>query len=287
MEKILETAYAKINLGLDVVGKRSDGYHEVRMVMQSVGLADTLEFIEAEGLKLDVLGSNLDSGADNLACKAAVLLAREAGINPNVHIKLHKKIFLAAGLAGGSSDAAAVLRGLNKLWGLKLSATDLRVLAAKLGSDIPFCIEGGTALAEGRGEIITDLPQSPEMVIVLAKPKIEVSTAWVYGNYQANEVLEKPDIDGIIAALEVGNADALLTSCGNVLESVTINKEPVIATIKQRMVRAGAAYALMSGSGPTVFAFAPDKAIAGDILEDLQDLDLETAITTTKTKERV
>ena len=308
MEKIYETAYAKINLGLDVLGKRSDGYHEVRMVMQSVGLSDAVEIEEGEGLVVETDHSGLAGGPDNLAWKAAELLARCCGKIPNVHIRLNKKIFLAAGLAGGSSDAAAVMRGLSRLWQLDLTAPELEKLAAELGSDIPFCITGGTALAEGRGEILTELPEAPELLLVLAKPKLEVATGWVYGNFRQQKVnqrpdidgiikaleqsatgllLQRPDIDGIIKALEQSATGLLLESCGNVLESVTIPAHPVIAEIKQKMLAAGATCALMSGSGPTVFAVAEKKEITERILTELSELDLETAVTTTVQKERI
>ena len=248
MEKIYETAYAKINLGLDVLGKRSDGYHEVRMVMQSVGLSDAVEIEEGEGLVVETDHS---------------------------------------GLAGGSSDAAAVMRGLSRLWQLDLTAPELEKLAAELGSDIPFCITGGTALAEGRGEILTELPEAPELLLVLAKPKLEVATGWVYGNFRQQKVNQRPDIDGIIKALEQSATGLLLESCGNVLESVTIPAHPVIAEIKQKMLAAGATCALMSGSGPTVFAVAEKKEITERILTELSELDLETAVTTTVQKERI
>lgn len=287
MEKIYETAYAKINLGLDVLGKRSDGYHEVRMVMQSVGLSDAVEIEEGEGLVVETDHSGLAGGPDNLAWKAAELLARCCGKIPNVHIRLNKKIFLAAGLAGGSSDAAAVMRGLSRLWQLDLTAPELEKLAAELGSDIPFCITGGTALAEGRGEILTELPEAPELLLVLAKPKLEVVTGWVYGNFRQQKVNQRPDIDGIIKALEQSATGLLLESCGNVLESVTIPAHPVIAEIKQKMLAAGATCALMSGSGPTVFAVAEKKEITERILTELSELDLETAVTTTVQKERI
>lgn len=287
MEKILETAYAKINLGLDVLGKRPDGYHEVRMVMQSIGLSDTVELTEGEGLTVTTGSSELPGGPSNLAWKAAELLARHCGKTPNVHISLNKKIFLAAGLAGGSSDAAAVLRGLNRLWRLRLNAAELERLAAELGSDIPFCITGGTALAEGRGELLSELPAAPTLQLVLAKPKLEVATAWVYGHFRQEQVQARPDIDGIIQALAQGAVTPLLAGCGNVLESVTIPAHPVIATIKKRMLAAGASYALMSGSGPTVFAVAPSQAIIGQILAALADLDLLTAVTTTVQKGRI
>ena len=287
MEKIYETAYAKINLGLDVLGKRPDGYHEVRMVMQSVGLSDAVEIEEGEGLVVETDHSGLAGGPDNLAWKAAELLARCCGKIPNVHIRLNKKIFLAAGLAGGSSDAAAVMRGLSRLWQLDLTAPELEKLAAELGSDIPFCITGGTALAEGRGEILTELPEAPELLLVLAKPKLEVATGWVYGNFRQQKVNQRPDIDGIIKALEQSATGLLLESCGNVLESVTIPAHPVIAEIKQKMLAAGATCALMSGSGPTVFAVAEKKEITERILTELSELDLETAVTTTVQKERI
>lgn len=287
MKKILETAYAKINLGLDVVGKRSDGYHQVRMVMQSIGLSDEVELEEGEGLNVLTGSSQLPGGPSNLAWKAAELLARHCGKTPNVHIRLNKKIFLAAGLAGGSSDAAAVLRGLNRLWNLRLSANDLEKLGAELGSDIPFCIRGGTALAEGRGEVLTDLPEAPQLMLVLAKPKLEVSTGWVYSNFRQEQVTKRPDIDGIIKALDQGSKEMLLASSGNVLESVTIPAYPIIEQIKQRMLMAGADYALMSGSGPTVFAVSKSQAVTERILNLLTDFDLETAVTTTVQKERI
>lgn len=168
-----------------------------------------------------------------------------------------------------------------------MTAPELEKLAAELGSDIPFCITGGTALAEGRGEILTELPEAPELLLVLAKPKLEVATGWVYGNFRQQKVNQRPDIDGIIKALEQSATGLLLESCGNVLESVTIPAHPVIAEIKQKMLAAGATCALMSGSGPTVFAVAEKKEITERILTELSELDLETAVTTTVQKERI
>ncbi|MDO4920362.1 MAG: 4-(cytidine 5'-diphospho)-2-C-methyl-D-erythritol kinase [Phascolarctobacterium sp.] len=283
MKTITETAYAKINLGLDIIGKRSDGYHEVSMIMQSVGLSDEIVISAGqgkEGITIATDMAGLSCGSDNLAYKAAELLARYAGINPHVHIALKKKIFLAAGLAGGSSDAAAVLRGLNKYWRLNLNADELRRLAAQLGSDIPFCIEGGTALATGRGEILTQLDDLSPAAVVLAKPKgLEVSTAWVYQHYNKGRVVHAPCIWQLQAHLQDG-ARALVPYMGNVLETVTIPAHPVIASIKAAMLGAGAYYALMSGSGPTVFALAPDQEAAANITAALADFSVETAITT-------
>lgn len=284
MKTITETAYAKINLGLDIIGKRSDGYHEVSMVMQSVGLSDEVVISAGQGKEAITVATDmadLSCGPDNLAYKAAELLAKHAGIKPDVHIALKKKIFLAAGLAGGSSDAAAVLRGLNKYWRLNLKASELQRLAAQLGSDIPFCIEGGTALATGRGEILTQLNDLPPAIVVLAKPKgLEVSTAWVYQHYNKGRVVHAPCIWQLQARLQDG-ARALVPYMGNVLETATIPAHPVIASIKAAMLGAGAYYALMSGSGPTVFALAPDEETAARITAALADFSVETAITTT------
>lgn len=284
MNEIKEVAYAKINLGLDILGKRADGYHEVSMIMQSVGLSDEIVISPGSGEGKITISTNipgLSCGSDNLAYKAAALLAKHAGIIPNVHIALNKKIFLAAGLAGGSADAAAVLRGLNKYWQLHLENHELEGLAALLGSDIPFCIEGGTMLATGRGEVLTKLADLPEAIVVLAKPRnLEVSTAWVYQHYNRGRVVQAPCIWQLQDRLAAG-APALVPYMGNVLETVTIPAHPVIASIKAAMLGAGAYFALMSGSGPTVFALAHNQETATRILAALADFDVETAITST------
>ena len=284
MNKITEAAYAKINLGLDIIGKREDGYHEVSMIMQSVGLCDEVIISPGSGEGKIEISTNipeLSCGSDNLAYRAAALLAKHAGIIPNVHIALNKKIFLAAGLAGGSTDAAAVLRGLNKYWQLQLENHELERLAALLGSDIPFCIEGGTILATGRGEILTKLADLPQAIVVLAKPRqLEVSTGWVYQHYNRGRVVHAPFIWQLQDRLQKG-AEALVPYMGNVLETVTIPAHPVIASIKAAMLSAGAYYALMSGSGPTVFALAKNQETAESIIAALADFDVETAITTT------
>ena len=284
MNEIKEVAYAKINLGLDILGKRADGYHEVSMIMQSVGLCDEIVISPGSGEGKITISTNipgLSCGSDNLAYKAAALLAKHAGIIPNVHIALNKKIFLAAGLAGGSADAAAVLRGLNKYWQLHLENHELEGLAALLGSDIPFCIEGGTMLATGRGEVLTKLADLPEAIVVLAKPRhLEISTAWVYQHYDKGRVVQAPCIWQLEDRLAAG-APALVPYMGNVLETVTIPAHPVIASIKAAMLGAGAYFALMSGSGPTVFALAHNQETATRILAALADFDVETAITST------
>ena len=284
MKKITEVAYAKINLGLDIIGRREDGYHEVSMIMQSVSLCDEITITPGSGEGKIDLSTNipgLSCGSDNLAYRAADLLAKHANIIPNVHIALNKKIFMAAGLAGGSADAAAVLRGLNKYWQLHLKNQELEALAAQLGSDIPFCIEGGTMLATGRGEVLTKLKDLPQTIVVLAKPKgLEVSTAWVYQHYNKGRVVHAPCIWQLQEHLTEG-APALVPYMGNVLETVTIPAHSVIASIKAAMLSAGAYFALMSGSGPTVFALAKDQKTAESIIAALADFDVETAITTT------
>lgn len=281
MDKIIETAYAKINLGLKILGKREDGYHEVSMLMQSVSLSDEVIIEAGQGIEITVNIPGLSCGKENLAYKAADLLAERCGIVPNVHITLNKKIFMAAGLAGGSSDAAAVLRGLNKYWQLNLSAAELEDIAAELGSDVPFCIAGGTALAKGRGEIITPLKDMPETVVVLAKPRnLEVSTAWVYKNYNPQRVVKKPCIWNMMEKISRGGR-AIVPCMGNVLETVTIPEYPQIASIKAVMTGAGAYYAMMSGSGPTVFALADNEKAAADIVQALDEFDVETAIVKT------
>lgn len=282
--KITETAYAKINLGLDILGKRPDGYHEVSMIMQTVSLADEVIITPGAGdgsITIETNIPGLSCGKDNLAYKAAALISDYAKIIPNVHIALNKRIFLAAGLAGGSADAAAVLRGLNKYWELNLSNAILEQLAAKLGSDIPFCIDGGTSLATGRGEVLTKLDDIPEAVVVLAKPKkLEVSTAWVYQHYNHGRVVHSPCIWNLREHLSKGLKDCI-PYMGNVLETATIPAHPVIASIKSAMLSAGAYYALMSGSGPTVFALADNMETAKNIEAALDTFNVETAITTT------
>ena len=284
MTTLTEGAFAKLNLTLDVLDRREDGYHEVSMIMQSVGLCDEVTISSGSGdgkIEISTNIPGLSCGSDNLAYKAAALLAKHADIIPNVHIALNKKIFLAAGLAGGSADAAAVLRGLNKYWQLHLAKHELEQIAAQLGSDIPFCIEGGTMLATGRGEVLTKLADLPQALVVLAKPKgLEVSTAWVYQHYNRGRVVHSPCIWQLQDRLAEG-APALVPYMGNVLETVTIPAHPIIASIKAAMLSAGAYYALMSGSGPTVFAFARDEQTAEQIVAALADFEVETAITTT------
>ena len=276
--KLTETGYAKINLGLDVLGLRPDKYHEVAMVMQTVSLADTVTITESPELRVTVDIPGLEGGPSNLAYKAAVLMAEYAHRKPKVHIHIDKKIFLAAGLAGGSTDAAAVLRGLNRFWELKLPTDKLERLGAKLGSDVPFCVAGGTSLATGRGEILKALPDLSGLHLVLAKPPLEISTPWAYREFDKQKNVVHPDIDGMVQAVEAGDVDGVLRRCGNVLEPVTAGAHPEIRDIQRQMLENGAEPVLMSGSGPTVFGIVKEKETGEKIAAALQALHLETAV---------
>lgn len=270
-KQLILQARAKINLALDVVCKRDDGYHEVAMVMQSIALADKVGLYEqAEGISVSTNIAGLDSGPTNLAYRAAALIADTCGVRRGIHIALEKHIPLAAGLAGGSTDAAAVLAGLNRLWNLGLSLARLEELAATLGSDVPFCLRGGTMLATGRGEMLTPLPDLPRAWVVLAKLPVEVSTAWVYGNYRPEVITRHPDIKGMITSLRQQDLAGVAEKLGNVLESVTIPSYPKIAKLKEYMLEYGAMASLMSGSGPTVFALVAQRDQAENIAEKLK-----------------
>lgn len=255
LTKIYEKAPAKINLLLDVLRKREDGFHEVEMIMTMVDLADRLEMEELPRDQI-VLSSQvgfIPLDEKNLAFQAARLIKERYGVKRGVYIHLDKQIPVAAGLAGGSSDAAATLRGLNRLWNLDLSTDELEVLGAELGSDVPFCIRGGTALARGRGEKLETISPPPQCWVILAKPPINVSTADVYGRFRVNDLKEHPSIPNMLDALSRQSFPDMCASLGNVLESVTLNRYPEVRQIKDCMIKAGADGVLMSGSGPTVF----------------------------------
>lgn len=252
--KLLVKAPAKINLALDVLHKRPDGYHEVEMIMTTIDLADRLELTLLNQDQIHILSHNryVPDDQRNLAFQAAQLLKTRFGIKKGVLISIEKTIPVAAGLAGGSSDAAATLRGLNKLWGLGLSLDELAEIGSEIGSDVSFCVYGGTALATGRGEIITELPAPPTCWVILAKPYIGVSTAEVYRRLDLNGI-DHPNISEMIAAINSHDYLQVCQNVGNVLEDVTLKLHPVVAQIKEQMKRFGADAVLMSGSGPTVF----------------------------------
>ncbi len=264
MNKIYQKAYAKVNIGLDVLRRRTDGYHEVRMIMQTVDIFDELiiEKREQAGIELQTDNSKLPLDGNNLVCKAAELLFRERNITEGVKITLTKRIPIAAGMAGGSSDAAAAMRGLNELFEMGYSISQLQQLGVTLGADIPYCIAGGTMLSEGIGEILTPLPAPPACHLVVAKPDIDVSTGFVYGNLHADSLGYHPDIDGMIEALKNGSMKGIADRLGNVLETVTVKEYPVIDRIKETLRAEGAENALMSGSGPTVFGIFGQKETA-------------------------
>ena len=272
MRELKLKAMAKINLGLDVLGKREDGYHELRMIMQTIRLYDRVQLTvtEAPGIRVKTNLSFLPVNEDNLVDRAANLLMEEFQIKKGLFINLEKHIPVAAGLAGGSSDAAAVLVGANRLFHLGLSRQELMERGVKLGADVPYCIMRGTALAEGIGEKLTPLPAPPACHVLIAKPKIHVSTKFVYGNLRANELVSHPDIDGQIAALEQNDLYGMAARMGNVLETVTIPSYPVIEDIKKEIKRMGAVNAMMSGSGPTVFGLFDDRGKARKAYEKLK-----------------
>ncbi len=272
IDKTTQRAYAKINIGLDVLRRRADGYHEVKMIMQTVDIYDelVLERRKQPGIELRMDNSELPSGGDNLICRAADLLFLEKEITGGVNISLTKRIPIAAGMAGGSADAAAALRGVNELFDLGYSLKELQALGVGLGADIPYCLAGGTMLSEGIGEILTPLPAPPAAHLVIAKPDINVSTAFVYGNLHADRLAWHPDIDGMIAALQKGDLDGITGRLGNVLETVTVKAHPVIEQIKELLRKQGAENALMSGSGPTVFGIFKEKETAARAAEAVE-----------------
>lgn len=273
MKQIRLKAMAKINLGLDVVRRREDGYHEVRMIMQTVNLYDKLVITvnEEPGIRLTTNLGFLPVNEDNLIYKAARLLMDEYDIKKGVDIQLQKFIPVAAGMAGGSTDAAATLIGMNRLFRLNLSRQQLMDYGVKLGADVPYCIVGGTALSEGIGEILTPLPDVPKGYVLVAKPGINVSTRFVYTNLKLNEETEHPDIDAQIEAIKEQDFRKMAGLMGNVLETVTIPAHPIIQEIKDFMMREGAVNAMMSGSGPTVFGLFEDKQRAEKACEKLRE----------------
>lgn len=264
-------AYAKINLGLDVVRRLENGYHEVRMIMQTVGIHDVLTFKAAQsGIRITTDSGELPVGEDNLIYKAARLLTETGNVQEGVEIHLEKHIPIAAGMAGGSSDAAATLLGLNDLFSLGMSEERLRELGVRIGADVPYCIMGGTALAEGIGELLTPLPPAPPCVLLIAKPDIQVSTKYVYEHLDAAGVWQHPDIDGMRLAIENGDLSGVTARLGNVLETVTAERYPVIGQIKEEMLAQGALGSLMSGSGPTVFGIYGEEKQARQARETLK-----------------
>lgn len=273
-------ALAKINLGLDVLGRRENGYHDVRMVMQTIYLYDnvTIRKTEEAGIKLETNLFYLPSNQNNIAYKAAKMLLDEFDIQQGVHILLDKHIPVSAGMAGGSSNAAAVLVGMNRLFSLGLSQEDLMKRGVTLGADVPYCVMRGTVLAEGIGEILTPLPPFPKCYVLIAKPGISVSTQMVYEKLDAQTIEKHPDIDSILKGLEEQDLQKIAASMGNVLEAVTIREYPVIEEIKSAMKASGALNAMMSGSGPTVFGIFADRKTAKEAQQKLKQMHIAKQI---------
>ena len=272
MKDISVKALAKINLGLDVVRRREDGYHEVRMIMQTIHLFDRLEISKNTSgqITMETNLAFLPTNENNLVCKAAKLLTDEFGIKDGVHVWLHKHIPVAAGMAGGSTDAAAVLYGMNRIFDLGLSKEELMERGVKIGADVPYCVMRGTTLAEGIGEKLTKLPPMVKCPVLIAKPQINVSTKFVYENLKLDADTAHPDIDRLVADIREKNLTKIAADMGNVLETVTIPAYPVIADIKENMLQNGAVNAMMSGSGPTVFGLFEKEADAVQAYEAMK-----------------
>ena len=273
MKDISVKALAKINLGLDVVRSREVGYHEVRMVMQTIHLFDRLEMAKNSSGEISITTnlSFLPTNRNNLIYRAAELLREEFQIKDGLTINLHKHIPVAAGMAGGSTDAAAVLYGMNRMFDLGLKREELMERGVKIGADVPYCIMRGTALAEGIGEKLTALPPMVKCPVLIAKPQISVSTKFVYENLRLNDKTVHPDIDALVENIRKKDLNAVASEMGNVLETVTIPNYPVIAQIKEHMLEQGAVGAMMSGSGPTVFGLFEDGDTAVAAYEKMKE----------------
>lgn len=266
-------ALAKINLGLDVLRRREDGYHEVRMIMQTVSLYDKIMIHKLRTPEIQVK-TNLfyvPENENNLVYQAAKLLMDEFGLEYGVYIDLQKFIPVAAGLAGGSSDAAAVLYGMNQMFHLNLSKRELMKRGVKIGADVPYCIMRGTALAEGIGEQLSPLPSMPGCKVLVAKPPVSVSTKFVYENLKLDQKTVHPDIDVLLEGLREKNLRKIASNMGNILETVTIPNYPVINEIREEMLKHGALNAMMSGSGPTVFGLFEDEKLAEKAYSSLRE----------------
>ena len=275
---ITERAYAKINLCLDVTGKRPNGYHDVRMIMQTVDIYDILSLEKTEsGITIDVGGSPLPADGDNLIYKAAKKVMDKCGIQGGISISLEKHIPIAAGMAGGSSDAAATLRGVNRLYECGLTNDELRDIGVTIGADVPYCIEGGTVLAEGIGEELTFLKSLPEYVLAVAKPQEGVSTGNIYTALDAIfDSIAHPDVDKMLSSMNTCSGKGFLKYLGNVLEYVTEPLCPDVEKIKDSFNKSGSQGTLMTGSGPTVYAFFEDENTASAAVNTVRQLGFAT-----------
>lgn len=276
-------AYAKINLALDVLSKREDGYHEIRTIMQTVDLYDiiNIEKIEEDNIIVTTSSENIPTDNKNHAYIAASLLKERFGVKQGVRIHIEKNIPVSAGLAGGSTDAAAVLKGLNEIFELNLSEQQLMEIGREIGADVPFCLVGGTALCEGIGEKVIKLKSAPQMNILIAKPEVYVSTQAVYEALDLSKIKKRPNIEAMISAIEEGNVKEIAKNLCNVLEVVTVNQYPVINRVKDIMRNNNALGTVMTGSGPAVFGIFGNKYNALKAAERLKVFIKEIILTTT------
>lgn len=276
MNRLELNAYAKVNLGLDVLRRREDGYHELRMIMQTVNLYDTLtlEKTDDPGITMSCNVEGLPCDERNLVYKSAKLMFDTYHLPGGIRMHLEKRIPMAAGMAGGSTDAAAVFNGINELYELGEAKERLCELGVKIGADVPYCIVGGTALSEGIGEVLTMLPNVPDCVVLIAKPDFDVSTKYVYENLHANSLTYHPDIDAQVAAIRAGDLKGVVKVMDNVLETVTEKKYTEITDIKKLMEEHGAMRAMMSGSGPTVFGLYENEKDAQVAAEAIRNANL-------------
>lgn len=284
MDKLQLKAYGKINLGLDVIRKRPDGYHDLDMIMQMVDVYDDVIIEKKAGEEIVVKADAavLSNGKDNLAYMAAKMLLDEFGIKSGVEITIHKRIPIAGGMAGGSSDCATTLIGINEMFNLGLSKQQLMERGVKLGADVPYCVLGGTAIARGIGEVLTPLPTPPQCHVIIAKPPISVSTAYVYGHIRPDEITKKPDIEQMTLAIKEQDLNKLSDLLYNVMEEVTVSEYPVIEKLKSIMLENGALNSIMSGSGPTVFGLFDDREKAQAAMKALDSKELTEQLYLTK-----
>ena len=284
MDKLQLKAYGKINLGLDVIRKRPDGYHDLDMIMQMVDAYDDVIIEKKAGEEIVVKADAavLSNGKDNLAYMAAKMLFDEFGIKSGVEITIHKRIPIAGGMAGGSSDCATTLIGINEMFNLGLSKQQLMERGVKLGADVPYCVLGGTAIARGIGEVLTPLPTPPQCHVIIAKPPISVSTAYVYGHIRPDEITKRPDIEQMTLAIKEQDLNKLSDLLYNVMEEVTVSEYPVIEKLKSIMLENGALNSIMSGSGPTVFGLFDDRKKAQAAMKALDSKELTEQLYLTK-----
>ena len=287
MDKIELKAYGKINIGLDVIRKREDGYHDLDMIMQTVGVYDDVIISREDGtqtyeIEVSTDADILTNDKGNLAFMAAKVLMEAYDIKSKVKIYINKRIPIAGGMAGGSADCAAVLRGVNKLFQLGLTDEQLQEYGVKLGADVPYCIVGGTKRAQGIGEILTDLPTPPKCYVIIAKPDAFVSTKFVYSHIRPAQIENHPDIDGIIESIKAGDLYGMCEKIANVMEDVTIPEYPIIQKVKDILKSNGAVNALMSGSGPTVFGIYDDEEKAKQSMDALSGKEFVSQLYLTK-----